>query len=491
MAKQPIFRDLKQGNKLHQRGNIPAAAAAYRRYVNGNPQDKTGHYNLAVTLEAAHQLEPAILSYCRAIEIDPWYPEALNNLGILLHSQGNLAAARQCYARALASRPGYDDAEYNLATAESDAANYQEAVFHFSRILERSPRRANTWNNLGNALLALRAPADALKAFQLALSLQPGYHDAQWNSSVAQLTLGQLPAGWTGFELRGKLRHASLPRWSPASPPGQQVLIHAEQGLGDTIQFLRYCSQVLPAHITLECHPALIPLFGSFPDMAASVAFGSDVSFADCQIPLMSLPLALGTSLSTIPTAVPYLFADPALIQTWRTQLAVPPGHLAVGLVWAGNPGHRNDRNRSLSPALLGVLGNPANVSFYCLQQKPQSEAFTGLRFAGIYDELKFPDTAAIVSNLDLVVSVDTAVAHLAGALGKPVWTLLPFAPDWRWMLDRPDTPWYPTMRLFRQPRLNDWQSVLENVKSELERLRDDLHKRTQLASSRNLPLTH
>jgi Flp pilus assembly protein TadD len=468
--KQSIHRDLKQGNKFHQRGDILAAAKAYQRYVNCNPKDKSGHYNLAVTLTAALQVELAILSYCRAIEIDPWYPEALNNLGILLHSKGNLAAARQCYARALASRPAYDDAEYNLATAESDAANYQEAVFHFSRILERTPQRADAWNNLGNALLALRAPVDALNAFQLALSLQPHFPDAQWNSSVAQLTLGQLPAGWNGFELRGKLRHAGLPRWSPIAPPGQQVLIHAEQGLGDTIQFVRYCEQVqqLGAHVTLECHPALIPLVKDFPGIAASVAFGSDVSFADCQIPLMSLPLALGTSLESIPTAVPYLFADPALIHTWKTKLAVSPGHLKVGLVWAGNPDHRHDRTRSIPPDLLSVLGNIENVSLFCLQQKPQSEAFTGLQFAGIYDQHGFPDAAAIVANLDLVISVDSAIAHLVGALGKPVWNLLSFAPDWRWMLDRADTPWYPTMRLFRQPRLNDWQSVLENVVSAL-----------------------
>ena len=199
------------------------------------------------------------------------------------------------------------------------------------------------------------------------------------------------------------------------------------------------------ATLTLECHPELISHFKGFPNVGACVAFGSDVSFADCRIPLMSLPLALGTSLESIPATVPYLFADLALLHAWRTQLAVPPGHLAVGLVWAGNPGHKNDRNRSLSPDLLGALGNLANVSFYCLQQKPQSQVFTGLQFAGIYDELKFPDTAAIVSNLDLVISVDTAVAHLAGALGKPVWTLLPFPP--RLALDaRPRRPpWYPT----------------------------------------------
>ncbi|MDQ2950246.1 MAG: tetratricopeptide repeat protein [Acidobacteriota bacterium] len=449
----------------------------YRRYVNRNPKDKSGHYNLAVTLEAAHQVEPAILSYCRAIEIDPWYPEALNNLGILLHSKGNLPAARQCFARALASRPGYEDAEYNLATLESNAGNYQDAVFHFSRVLERNPSRANAWNNLGNALLALRSPAEALQAFQLALGLQPGFPDAQWNSSVAQLTLGKLPEGWNGFELRGQLRHGTLPRWNGSDIPGKQILVHAEQGLGDTIQFARYCGQVKKsgAHITLECHPQLLPLLQCVPGVDTFVGFGTSLPHADFQVPLMSLPLVFHSALEDISGTRPYLSADPNLLQEWRIRMVSPPRHLKVGLVWAGNPGHRNDHNRSISPDLLSALEQPENVSFFSLQQKPQSKSFTGIQFAGIYDELTFSDTAAIIANLDLVISVDTAVAHLAGALGKTVWNLLPFAPDWRWMLERSDTPWYPTMRLFRQPRLNDWPSVLHSVGSELKQLANSI----------------
>ena len=307
------------------------------------------------------------------------------------------------------------------------------------------------------------------------MALRPEYTEAQWNSSVAQLTLGQLPAGSSGFELRGKQRHADLPRWSPTAS-GEQVLIHAEQGLGDTIQFVRYCAQVQQsgARVTLECHPELIPLFRTAAGVNALIGFGADLPAVDLQAPLMSLPLILNSNLSTLPGAVPYLTADPTLVVKWRARLDVPRGNLAIGLVWAGNPNHKNDRNRSIGPELFRTLGQPANVSFYCLQQKPQSagvSAMSPLVFRDIFDEITFSDTAAIVSNLDLVISVDTATAHLAGALARPVWTLLPFAPDWRWMLDRTDSPWYPTMRLFRQPRLNDWQSVLENVRSELQQL--------------------
>jgi Tfp pilus assembly protein PilF len=473
VKKHSPSRDFERGNQLHQRGNMPAAVEAYRRHLARHPKDKSGHHNLAVTFEAVHQIEAAIHSYGRAIEIDPWYPEALNNLGVLYHSQANFDVARQYLSRALAANPDYEDAEYNLATTESSSGNYQQAVLHFSHVLERNPQRATAWNNLGNTFLALRSPADALKVFEIALSLQPQLPDARWNSSVARLTLGQLPAGWDGFDLRGKLRHTSIPRWSLSSPPDHRVLVHAEQGFGDTIQFVRYCTGVRAraSHVTLECQPALIPLLGKVAGVDTAIGIGDPLPAVDSQIPLMSLPGVFRSAIDTIPAVIPYIAADPDLILHWQSRMAAPKGNLPVGLVWAGNAKHRNDRNRSIDPALLSLLGQPENVSFYSLQQKPQSESATGIPFAGIYDELTFPDTAAIISNLGLVVSVDTAVAHLTGALGKPVWTLLPFAPDWRWMLDRTDSPWYPTMRLFRQPRLHDWQAVLAGVKCEIQEL--------------------
>jgi Tfp pilus assembly protein PilF len=453
--------------------------AAYMRYVERYPADKTGHYNLAVALGARNESEAAMHSYRRALEIDPWYPEALNNLGILLHTQGRIEEAKICYARALAAQPHYEDAEYNFATAESECGNLQNAIFHLSRVLKRNPKRADAWNNLGNALLALNAPADALPAFRLAASLQPDLPDVAWNAASAELTLGHLPHGWQGFEQRHKLRHTAIPRWDGSEIKGKTILVHAEQGFGDTIHFLRYCSQVKHvsgARVVLECHPELIPLFRGADGIDQFIPFSTAplAGAVDYQIPLMSLPLVFQTSLDTIPRATPYLHAEPSLIQEWRKRLAAAQRHLKIGVVWSGNPAHRNDRNRSMDPALLEVLGACETVAFYALQQKPQSaEAgqLKSLSFRGAFDNLTFADTAAILSNLDLVISVDTAVAHVAGALGRPVWTLLPFAPDWRWMLHRSDTPWYPTMRLFRQPRLNDWPSVLKQVKAEIAAL--------------------
>jgi Tfp pilus assembly protein PilF len=464
---------LHRGLTLYRSGDAAGAAHAYRRHIAAHPEDKAGHYHLGLALEASRQQEAALQCYARAVEIDPYYAEALNNLGIGFHAQGNLDAARLCYARALAARPEYTDAEYNYATAESNAGNYQAALMHFSRVLERDPRRVDAWANLANVFLALREPEEAQKACRIALAQDPDFTEAQWNDSIATLTLGQLPQGWSGFDRRGPLRHTALPRWNREPLDGKHLLIHAEQGLGDTIQFARYCSQVKADHITLECHPQLIPLFRDITGVGTLIPFGDAPGTTDFQIPLMSLPGLLETTCDTVPGPIPYLQPDAELVAQWKTRLLAPVHSLKVGIVWSGNPKHRNDRNRSMDASVLAPLAGMPHVSFYCLQQKPHSGAALShpIGFADVFDELTWPDTAAIVSNLDLVISVDTAVAHLAGALGRPVWTLLPYAPDWRWMLDRSDTPWYPTMRLFRQPRLQDWPAVMEQVAAALREL--------------------
>ncbi len=467
--------DLSIGNRFYQLGDLPQAASAYAHHVNQHPYDKAGHYNLAVTLAAMCQSEAAMCSYSRALEIDPWYPEALNNLGILFQKQGQLHAAKVCYARALACQPHYDDADYNFATAESNCGNLQNAVLHLSRLLKRSPKRADAWNNLGNALLALNAPADALQAFQFAGSLQPDLPDVSWNSAVAELMLGHLPQGWQSFDQRGMQRHLSLPRWDGSEIKDKSLLVHAEQGFGDTIQFVRYCGQVKTAskaHVILECHPELTSLFRGVAGVDECIPFSADTPLVDYQIPLMSLPFLFRTSLATIPSVIPYLNVDSFLIQQWARQLtAQEPRVLKIGLVWSGNPAHRNDRNRSIPPELLKSLRCPERVAFYSLQQSAVIDHLHSFPFEQVFDKLAFTDTAAILLNLDLLISVDTAAAHLAGALGRPVWTLLPFAADWRWMMNRSDTPWYPDMRLFRQPRLNDWPSVLQQVNGEIEKL--------------------
>lgn len=465
-------RHLLQGASLQRKGNATAAAREYRRHLAAYPLDKTAHYHLALALEYCGRPQAAAQSYAKALGIDPYYPEALNNLGILFNQQGNSDAARLCFARALAARPDYSDAEFNYATVESSAGNYQAALLHFARVLEREPRRADAWTNLGRLFLALREPREAQRACDLALSLDPNSPDALWNRSVAGLTLGELPQAWNGFEFRRAPRHTGIPRWNGEPLIGKHLLIHAEQGMGDAIQFLRYCSHVQGGHITIECHPELIPLLAH---AHKCIPFGAELPDIDFQIPLMSLPGLFQTNLSSIPAQTPYVGVTEELAVEWNTRLTAPGHSPKVGLVWAGNPNHKSDGYRSIDPALLRPFADLEDVSFFCLQQHPQSATgSTGIPFAGVFDRLTWPDTAAILMNLDLVITVDTAVAHLAGALGRPVWTLLPYAPDWRWMLDRTDSPWYPTMRLFRQPHLNDWPAVLSEVSTALRSFQFD-----------------
>jgi Tfp pilus assembly protein PilF len=460
-------------NTLHTNGNSVDAIRAYREYLKHCPGDKYAHYNLAVSLRANGQMSDAMASYADALRLDPAYPEALNNLGNAFHHQGELEQARLCFEQALRARPDFEEAEYNLANSESEAGLYENAILRFSRILERNPAHPQAWNNLGRTLLLLRQPQESLPFFERALQLWPEFSVARWNSSVAQLTLGDFAAGWSNFEHRSAHKYAAFPRWNGTDLTGQQILIHAEQGFGDTIQFVRYCPLIkaFGGKVILECQPELVDLLDGMQGIDQLLPSGSAVPAFDCQIPLMSVPRVLGTTVDTIPRIVPYLKARQS--RDWERELQAPPNHLKVGLVWAGSTAHHNDRNRSIPPRLLSALGQPENVSFYSLQQKPHSASLgeiESLRFAGSWDSLTFEDTAAILTHLDLLISVDTSAAHLAGALGRPVWTLLPYVSDWRWLLDRSDTPWYPTMRLFRQPQLRDWNSVLQHVGAELRR---------------------
>lgn len=468
-------RFFQQATVFAQCGNWSEATAAYRQHLRQHPSDKQAHFQLAMCLNASGKPDAAKDSFLDALQLDPAYPEALNNLGNIFHRFGYLEQARECFERALGASPYYEDAQYNLANTESDCGHYREAMLRFSRLLEQNPKHSLGWNNLGRTLLLLRQPAEALPFLGQALQLQPDFPIAKWNTAVAQLTLGDFEQGWRNFEHRSADRYAAFPRWDGSDLTDKQILVHAEQGLGDTIQFVRYCPLVkaFGGQVILECQPELVNLLAGSPGIDHLIGSDSRERPAfDCQVPLMSIPLVLGTTADTIPRIIPYLKARQT--RDWEQELQAPAGHLKVGLVWAGSSSHHNDRNRSLPARLLSLLGQPENVSFYSLQQKPQSAAIDEarpLRFAGAWDDLLFEDTAAILTHLDLLISVDTSAAHLAGALGRPVWTLLPYAPDWRWLLHRSDTPWYPTMRLFRQPELHDWESVLRTVADQLRQL--------------------
>ncbi len=357
---------------------------------------------------------------------------------------------------------------------------FAEAENCYHEALRLNPRYAEAHNNLASALQALGRHEEALAGYDLALLYQPDSASAHWNRSLAWLQQGDYQRGWPEYEWRwrrDRVVRRRLPGapWDGAPLDGRTLLIYPEQGLGDQIQFVRYAplARQQGGRVVVECPPALLGLFATCPGIDQLVAEGTPLPPFDVHVPVMSLPHRLGTTLETIPAAVPYLSADPARVASWAEVLAGIPGY-RVGIAWQGNPRHAWDRHRSIPLARFAPLAQVPGVRLVSLQKGPGVEQLRGLAerlpVAVLPDgpEGTFLDTAAVVSQLDLVVTADTALAHLAGALGVPVWVALSAHSDWRWLRDREDTPWYPSMRLFRQATLGDWPGVFACMAAEL-----------------------
>jgi len=330
---------------------------------------------------------------------------------------------------------------------------------------------------MGTALQEKGQFDEAIQCYKKAIEIDPDYVDARWNMSLLNLLCGNFKEGWKGYEWRWKLegilveRNFSAPAWNGYDIKGRTILIYAEQGLGDTIQFVRYASLVadLGANVIVECQKELVSLVEKIRGIKQVIPYGNSLPEFDIHCSLLSLPLVFDTTLEDIPANIPYIYAGSPSVQKWRDKIDQTSSHIRIGLVWAGDPAKKKDRDRSCSLRLFSSLAQFNDVIFYSLQKgEASNQAMNppeGMNLIDYTEEFHdFSDTAAFIENLDLVISVDTAVAHLAGSLGKPVWTLLPFVPDWRWMLSREDSPWYPTMRLFRQPRIGDWGSVIDRV---------------------------
>ncbi|MGH9675170.1 MAG: tetratricopeptide repeat protein [Bryobacteraceae bacterium] len=453
---------------LHERGNRhfeenrpDRAAADYERAIALQPEFAEAFYNLGVLRMSENRVAEARDCYLAAIARNAAYAEAHNNLGNVQLALGELEPALAAYHRALEIRPDYLEARYNLGIALQNADRFEEARAVYGDVLARDPWHADAHNNLGGIALAENRVRDAIAHYQRALDVHAGHADASWNLGLAHLTLGEFEPGWRYYETR-KLpaRECTAPRWGGENLAGKTLLVWAEQGLGDTIQFMRYLPLV-PGRVIFECQPRLAPLV---PQSAAPAGY-------DYHTPLLSLPFLFGTTLDTIPPVAP-LPVPGDRVTRWLGALAGRSG-LRVGLCWAANVANFKGRKRSIPPAALARLAAIPGLALYSLQRDATAENMAAL--PGLMrletESSDILDTAAIVASLDLVISVDTMIAHLAGTLARPVWTLLPFAADWRWMLDRSDTPWYPTMRLFRQRRLGDWESVVEEVGRELDGL--------------------
>jgi len=466
------------GNALKNKGQLDEAIAAYRRAIALNPNLSEAHNNLGVTLKEKGQLDEAIAALRQAIALNPNLPEANTNLGIALKDKGQLDEAIAVHRRVIARNPNYAEAHYNLGNALRDKGQLDEAIAAYRQAIALRPNYAEAHYNLGNALKDKGQLDEAMTAFRQAISVRPNFAEAHVNLSLSLLTSGYFQQGWEEHEWRWKCREFPSPRrhfaqgqWDGSPLEDRTLLLHAEQGVGDAIQFIRYLPLVAQrgGKIIIECHTALQRLFRTVAANCQVVVPSQSLPAFDLHCPLLSLPRVFGTNLANIPNTVPYLHADPEDARRWQDRLAGHCSIVKVGLGWAGNPAHKNDRNRSMKLARLARLGQAPGVSFFSLQKgAAAAEAKTPPASMELVDwtqELKdFADTAALIANLDLVIAVDTAVAHLAGAMGKPVWTLLPYAADWRWMLERQDSPWYPTMRLFRQPYGGDWDSVITRV---------------------------
>jgi len=465
------------GNALHATGAFEEAAQSYLDALAAAPAHAEAAHNLGVTRTMQQRPGDAIAAYERAIRIRPDYPEPHNNLGTLMQALGHDDRAHYHYGQALRFAPDSLEVRYNLALLDQQGERLEGAVASYRELLARKPDHTEARNNLGNTLLALGRPEDAIRCYRQTLDDDADSVEAHWNLGVANLLLGRFEEGWKGHEwrFRQKDTHARLfsqPMWDGSPLRGRSILLHSEQGMGDTLQFVRYAPLVKQrgGHVILECQEPLYRLLAGMRGVDRLVARGCPLPRFDCHAALLSLPGIFQTALATIPAEVPYIRVAREDVSRWRRTIKARMGArsgLKVGLTWAGNPGHKNDRNRSLRARELAALAGLDEVVFFGLQKGWAGGC--GVETIDLLEPASdFLDTAAILLNLDLLISVDTSVAHLAGALGKPVRTLLPFAPDWRWMLGRDDSPWYPSMKLYRQTRRKDWVDVLERLRVEL-----------------------
>ena len=510
---------LGRARALQHVGKWGEALTAYDGFLERWPAEAAAHHGRGETMHQLSRTNEAVKSYQQAVILEPGHAAYRLCLGEALLELGRPNGALQCFDVALglmpddpathhcrglalqalkrfdealgsfdavlAATPEHVEAMLNRGNVLQDMGRIDEALHCYDTVLTRHGDAAPIWNNRGNALEAARRDDEALASYTRAIALAPDYAVAHWNRALLDLQYGRFAPGWAGYEWRWKNEHLTVYRQKRAfseplwlgreSLKGKTILLFAEQGLGDTLQFCRYVPLVaaLGARVILEVQPTLVTLLRQLDGVSDIFARGEALPAFDYYCPLMSLPLAFNTELDSIPAASPYLAPEPSHLSIWQARLG-PSLRPRVGLVWSGNPTHANDHNRSIPFAWIAPLLT-SDCQFVSLQKEHHHDDERALDAAGVLrvDSYlnNFSDTAALCSLMDVVISVDTSVAHLAGALGKPLWVLLPYVADWRWLTERSDTPWYPAGRLFRQGKVGDWAGVIVAVQEALSTL--------------------
>jgi tetratricopeptide (TPR) repeat protein len=445
------------------------------------PDDLNVLYQHANALLGGGRAEEALAEFRQVLARSPQHAEARLNCGIAHAALGRHAEAVAEFDAALTAMPGHPLAHYNRGLALFELGRYAAACEAHERVLASAPEHAGAWLHRGRALAALNRHNEAIESYSKARAIGRDDADLDFSEALARLTLGDYRSGFAKYEARW--RRSGMPAqksrgrlWLGEYPLQRKtVLLHAEQGLGDTIQFARYVPHLADAgaKVVLEVQRELTALLGRLAGSATIVARGEAPPPYDVHCPLGSLPLALRTEPDSVPADIPYLSADDASLAKWSARIAALP-RPRIAIAWSGNANHFNDRNRSVPFARLAPLFS-APARFISIQRDVRADDADKLaaetRVTHLGGELEnFTDTAALIALCDVVISADTAVAHLAGAMGRPLWVLVPFAPDWRWTLDGESSPWYPTARLFRQTTLGDWDGVAARIAAELAR---------------------
>jgi tetratricopeptide (TPR) repeat protein len=514
------------GDALQGLGRLEEAAASYRRALRLRPNYPEAHTNLGNVLNRLERPDEAQAHHREALRLRPAYAEAHSNLGNTLVTQRKYAEAEACYREALRHKPDYAEAHHNLGTALAEQGRLAEAEACYREALRLRPDYIDACGNLATALMGQGKAGEAAAVYERILEYKPDSPDAHLSRAMACLGMGRWEEGWADYEWRwrcpdfGTMPYTQ-PLWDASPLDGRTILLWAEQGLGDTLLAVRYAPFVRRrgGTVLLACPKALLRLLAGFPGVDQVLEQGGPLPAFDCHAPLMGLPAVFRTTPETVPAEVPYLFADPALVEHWRRELTfagasglcptgshkpeapakgnvsgastlcptdphkpeapakgnVPP--LKVGIAWQGNPRFKADRQRSIPLAQFAALAAVPGVRLFSLQKGAGSEQLRDVSFPVVdlgnrldEDAGAFMDTAAVMKNLDLVIAPDTAVTHLAGALGVPVWLALPFSAHWLWLMNREDSPWYPSVRLFRQRTWGNWEDVFGRMAAELGR---------------------